>query len=322
MTASWDEGPVDLDGLQERGLGLAGLASRPIERRQIDQRLRPFAVEPLRGNIFIERDLEALAVGGAQLLLGLAGEGPGGLHSHDADLVGEQRRQQGEAHARVGVGECGDGGGAHARIGVLQSLRDDPERRWRRKAPEARNRARPRDRRLGRILGDLHELRLRARSTTVGQVEGFGEALVAAFRRRVPRLDRVAGPGGRLVAVALIAGVGSAEEIRLIGPRNAHRVVVAGIDDHVGRRRHMAGGARGALGAGPMMVMRGCIERLRRVTLGTDGIAGRAQLLRVRVVAIRAGHAGGVHAALEERGVGVNLVALLPVDVEEPRLEE
>jgi hypothetical protein len=39
-------------------------------------------------------------------------------------------------------------------------------------------------------------------------------------------------------------------------------------------------------------------------------------------VAVRTGDAGGVHAALQKRGISVNLIVLLPVGVIEARLEQ
>jgi hypothetical protein len=61
---------------------------------------------------------------------------------------------------------------------------------------------------------------------------------------------------------------------------------------------------------------------LRRVTLGADRVAVGAQLARVRLVAVAAGHARVEHAALQERAPGEHFVALLAVGVIEPRVQQ
>ena len=70
-----------------------------------------------------------------------------------------------------------------------------------------------------------------------------------------------------------------------------------------------------------VMVRRG-IERRGRVALGADSVAWSAELLCVGIVAVRAGDTRSVHAALQERGVGVNLIALLSIGVIEVRLKQ
>ncbi len=51
------------------------------------------------------------------------------------------------------------------------------------------------------------------------------------------------------------------------------------------------------------------------MTLRTDGVGWCAKLLRMGVVAVRARHAGGVHATLQEGPMRVDLVALLAIRV-------
>ena len=66
---------------------------------------------------------------------------------------------------------------------------------------------------------------------------------------------------------------------------------------------------------------------LRRVlrfgmALQADAVAGHAQPAGVRIVAVAAGHALRVHAALQERGIGVHLVLLLAVGEEQSPREQ
>ena len=71
-----------------------------------------------------------------------------------------------------------------------------------------------------------------------------------------------------------------------------------------------------------MMVMRhGAVLRLL-VTLVADAVALGAQLQRMRLVAIAAGHALHEHPALAERGVVVDLVQHLAVGLEQARLQQ
>src|SRR6266566_5854016 len=58
------------------------------------------------------------------------------------------------------------------------------------------------------------------------------------------------------------------------------------------------------------------------MALRTEAIALGQQLRAVRVVTVRAGDAGGMHAALQERAVLVDLAVDLSVGVIETRLEQ
>ena len=60
----------------------------------------------------------------------------------------------------------------------------------------------------------------------------------------------------------------------------------------------------------------------RRVALGADGVALGPELDRVRLVAVRAAHAAGVHPRLQERAVLVVLLEDLPVGLVEPRPQQ
>ena len=55
---------------------------------------------------------------------------------------------------------------------------------------------------------------------------------------------------------------------------------------------------------------------------GTEVVSRNAALPAVWIVAVRARHAGRVHAALEERAVFVDLIEDLPIRVVQPRVEQ
>ena len=103
------------------------------------------------------------------------------------------------------------------------------------------------------------------------------------------------------------------------GPRDANAVVVARIDHHVGRGRHMAAGAARAGAPRPVQMVRRPVVLCRRMTLGAHRVAGRAKRPAVRLVTVRAGDAALMHPAREEGAPVVDLVALLAVGVIETR---
>lgn len=58
------------------------------------------------------------------------------------------------------------------------------------------------------------------------------------------------------------------------------------------------------------------------MTRKTHGVTGRPQRVRMRVVAIAAGHARGIHAALQKRPVHVDLIIDLPINVIQARRQQ
>ena len=140
--------------------------------------------------------------------------------------------------------------------------------------------------------------------------------------RPSPFTDTRGRPGRVAVGVAIGARVGRADGLGQIGTRYAKAVVATVVDDHVGARPHVAVDAAGLLGLMACVVFRG--ECRRHVTLGTDlvGSGPGHELVRMRVVAVGAGHARAIHAALQERAVHVHLVENLPVREIEPVLEQ
>jgi len=133
--------------------------------------------------------------------------------------------------------------------------------------------------------------------------------------RAVPTFDSGCRPLWRLVAVAIIAGIRSAEFDRQIGTRNAEAMVVATIDDHVSVGGHVAGGACEGSGRLGMTTVGRCSVLVGGMTIQTNAVTGSAQLSAVGVVAIAAGHARCEHLALLEGAVIVNLVAHLPIRI-------
>ena len=107
-------------------------------------------------------------------------------------------------------------------------------------------------------------------------------------------------PDSVLVGMAGSAGIGRAQRHTLIGSWNTERVIMAGIDAHVDFRRHMTGRALGTGAAGGMLGMHRRIVFRGLMALGTDRIAIGFQFPGMRIMAITAGDALGVHFALHE----------------------
>ena len=71
------------------------------------------------------------------------------------------------------------------------------------------------------------------------------------------------------------------------------------------------------------MMMMGRLEVFaREMTLAAQCVALETQLRAMGVMAIAAGHAGGMHLALQERSVHVDLVQDLPVGVIKTGIEQ
>ena len=127
---------------------------------------------------------------------------------------------------------------------------------------------------------------------------------------------------GDLSTWHLLQAFGTARAHRKIGSRNPDAVVVPRVDRHVGGRRHVTGDATAAgrtqlvEGVGRCLVLRRCMA------LKAHPVARRAQLERMRVVAVAAGHALLVHQALLERGVVVDLRLHLAVGPEQGLVQQ
>mgnify|MGYP003694035785 CR=1 FL=1 len=187
---------------------------------------------------------------------------------------------------------------------------------------QQRQGARPRDRRLAAIEDQPIELLL-----GVGGSDPPGMECGAVMRgglppAGIPAGDGLGGPLGGPIGVALGAGVRGTERHRQVGTRNPDAVIAPRVDDHVILRRHMAVDALRAGAAGQVVMVRRHVELFRQVALRAERIALGSQLRAVRVVAVRAGDPGGMHAALQERAVFVDLAVDLPVGVIETGFEQ
>src|SRR6202023_4005906 len=71
-----------------------------------------------------------------------------------------------------------------------------------------------------------------------------------------------------------------------------------------------------------VMVMLGRLEPCREMALRAQAVPLGVQLDAVRVVAVRAGDPGGMHPALQERAVFIDLAVDLPIGVIETGFEQ
>ena len=122
--------------------------------------------------------------------------------------------------------------------------------------------------------------------------------------------------------MTLRARVRRPERNREIRARNADTVIAPHVDDHVRLRRHVAVDALGAGAARLVVMVLRHVEFCRHVALTAQRVAVRMQLGAMRVVAIGAGDARVIHAALQERAVFVDFAVDLPVGVIKARLEQ
>ena len=145
------------------------------------------------------------------------------------------------------------------------------------------------------------------------RVVGFAGAAL-----REPGGDGIRSPLVAFGLVAAGAGVGRAQGHRQVRPRHAETVVAPRIHHHVRFRGHVtvhAGRTRTVAG---MVMVLGTEIDAGLVALGAQRIALDAQLGAVGLVAVAASHAGGMHRALQERAVYVDLIQNLAVRVIEP----
>ena len=109
---------------------------------------------------------------------------------------------------------------------------------------------------------------------------------------------------------------------RQIGTRDADAVIAARIDDHVGLGRHVAGDALRAGAAGRVVMVLDVSNFAGRWHCAQRALPSARRSRRVRVVAVGAGDAGAVHAALQERAVFEHLAVDLAVGVIKAGLEQ
>ncbi len=180
-------------------------------------------------------------------------------------------------------------------------------------APQTLEGARARDRGLRRIVGNRHQRPARTGRSCRPGLQCFAESLVADGRARSPAANGLRRPLRRFLRVTPIAGVWRAELRRKIGTRNPQRMIMPVVDAHVGRRRHVAGNALRGPRSLRVVGVRGRVVFRRLMALRANVVAGTAELQRVRIMAVGAGDALGLHPALHERAPLVDLVPDLPV---------
>ena len=94
------------------------------------------------------------------------------------------------------------------------------------------------------------------------------------------------------------------------------------VHHHVGFRGHVAIDALGTGAALRVMMMLRDIEFRRQMALRAEPIALRAERQTVRLMAIGAGDAGMIHAALDERAIFEHLAVDLPIGMIEIGLKQ
>ena len=184
---------------------------------------------------------------------------------------------------------------------------------------EAHDRRSPCNRRLANIVGDCRERGDGPRLPGSGRIKRQPEVLKTPGIATEPTTHGGRCPAHVATGVALVARVRHAQRHRLVGTRHTHAVVAAIVDDHVGGLRHVAVHALSARRAQCVMMVRRRVVLARSMTLAAHGVAFDAQLLRVRVMAVAAGDTLAVHPALQPRTPDEDFVALLAVDVIQPR---
>ena len=172
------------------------------------------------------------------------------------------------------------------------------------------------------ICGDRAQLLLRIKRVRTCSRKRRSEALITLRVVSVPLVNLRRCPARVAIGVTAIASVRRAEFYGQIRPGHAQTVIVPWIDDHVGGGRHVAGHTRSAGAGGRVMMVRRRVVFAWQMAGGAEGIALRAQLSAVRVMAVAASNTARVHLALEERAPIVNLAALLSVAVVKGRGEE
>ena len=162
-------------------------------------------------------------------------------------------------------------------------------------------------------------------ATGLGEERGAraGDAVHAVA---IPLLRGFERPVGGLILMAFVAGIRDAELLREQGIGYCVAVVVPPMPLHVDGLRHVAVDALVARAVGAMKTVRlgqddRCVgEAALGVAAHAELIAGQDRFHAVHVVAVHAAHARMVHAAAEEGGELVVLIADLPVGIVDVRV--
>ena len=223
---------------------------------------------------------------------------------------GGQRARRRGAHERVGIGDrrrrwpaCRPRRGVAAAAGQRAGPRDRRAASGPRSARRAGSRRRRR--RSGRRAAPCHSAAVVCRP--------LGNHSATVLRGPVRRPGRC-GTG---------AGVRRSDGHRQVGPRHAEAVIAPLVDDHVGLRRHVA---VDALRAGAARLVMGDAPRTSNFAgmwhCAQSALPSARSCRAVRLVAVRAGDAGMVHPALQERAVFEHLAVDLAVGMVQARLQQ
>ena len=285
-------------------------------------RLGPVGVEGFGCQHFGQRGGERRLLAGVQAGFARARQGACRVDADGASRVGKARAEQARTRGGLQRRQSLHGRQAHVVVGIVEGCCQCGQRCGRQMRSQALHGTGACDGALRAIGHHGQQAIGRARHARIGGEEGLCKALIARLGLQVPAPHRVGRPTRRAFGVAAIAGVGRAQGNAAIGARNAQAVVVARVHAHVGGGGHVAGRALRTGAVGRVVVVLRCVEAATLVATHAHRVAGGAQLAAVRLMAVTAGDACRVHAALQERRVVVDLVAHLPVHVVQPRLQQ
>ncbi len=247
-------------------------------------------------------------------------EGASRFDADRADRITKQGRGERDSGGGLDAAQREDGAVADQRVGVRESrceravlLRTAAEEGRRRRAPDGR---------LFRVFHPLSQKDGSARALLASRMDRLTVRCGRARPLAPPLLRRRRRPDAGAIGVALRAGIRRPERGVEIRPGDPETVVMAGMDDHVVPRRHVTGDAPRSGRSGGMEVVLRRIELLGGVARHAHAVGRALHLERVRIVAVRARDTGGVHLALEEGAVLVDLVLDLAVGKVKALLEQ
>ncbi len=225
----------------------------------------------------------------------------------------------------AGGGAAGSARGAAARTsgsGSFSAALDGGLRPRRGVRPKQRQRARPCDGGLPSVGDQLIEALLGVGGAGPASAERKPVVALRLAAARKPFGDHARRPLRPLVGVACGAGVGRSDRERQIRARHAQAVIAPVVDDHIGLGGHMAVDALRARAARLVMGVGGDVELGWQMALRAKRIAFGPQGEAMRLMAVRAGDAGMMHAALQERAIFEHLAVDLPVGMIEAGLQQ
>ena len=285
-------------------------------------RLRPLGIDHLGLEQFEDGGGESGLLLLCQRPLVDARKDPRRFDTNRADRIAEQRRGR-LNHGRRGCRrQRARRGGANERVWVDESRPDRGLGRGRGQGREQRQGARSGDGWLVLIGNQCIEQRLGVRGTDAASVKRDAKVGPSLPSIRKPFRDALRGPLGGSVGMALRAGVGRPDRRREIGPRDANAVIAPVVHPHVGFRGHVAIDALRTGAALRVMMMLRDIEFCRQMALRAEPIALRAERQTMRLMAIGAGDAGLIHAALDERTIFEHFAIDLPIGMIEAGLKQ